>query len=109
MSTEQEDRTLTTEVFEALGAASVCWIGDGWKTDVFDSSRARSIGDELMAKIRAEYEPALNHLHTAMTIICNVDGGTLDRQSDSWTEAARTWIAEYGPLNAAHVDRSVEG
>lgn len=109
MSTEQEDRTLTTEVFEALGAASVCWIGDGWKTDVFDSSRARAIGDELMGKIRAEYEPVLNHLYIAMTIICNVDGGNMDRQAHSWVEAAQNWIAEFGPLNAAHLDRSVEG
>lgn len=45
--------SLSAAVFQALGAASVCWEHmEG--TGVFDSTRARAIGDALLEEIRAE-------------------------------------------------------
>ncbi len=49
-----EDDPLATAVFTCLGAASMCWEtlnGAG----VFQSDRARDIGDELVAFIRSRY------------------------------------------------------
>lgn len=44
---------LETKVFEALGAASTCWESlEG--TGVFDSDRAKDLGDELVAWIRTQ-------------------------------------------------------
>lgn len=44
---------LSTAVFQALGAASVCWESmDG--TGVFDSTRAKEIGDALLEVIMRE-------------------------------------------------------
>ena len=45
------DEHLRSAVFTALGAASVCW--DGSNLGVFQSDRAKQIGDELVAEIRA--------------------------------------------------------
>jgi hypothetical protein len=47
-----DDRDIETIVFESLGEVSTCWdpsTGDA----VFDSTRARAIGDRLLAEIRA--------------------------------------------------------
>ena len=45
--------TLEEAVFTALGAASVCWESmEG--TGVFQSDRAKAIGDALLARIRTE-------------------------------------------------------
>ena len=41
---------LAESVFQALGEVSVCWSGYP-SLGVFDSTRARQIGDELMAKL----------------------------------------------------------
>lgn len=51
--TPEHDGTLPIEtaVFQALGAASVCWESMAG-TGVFDSTRAKEIGDELLAVIR---------------------------------------------------------
>lgn len=51
--------TLEELVFQALGAASVCWeTPEG--AGVFDSTRAKAVGDELVARIRErEAEPRL--------------------------------------------------
>lgn len=45
---------LEQAVFEALGAASVCW--DGNRLGVFQSDKAREIGLELVAWIENRYE-----------------------------------------------------
>lgn len=46
--------SIESAVFQALGAASVCWESvEG--AGVFDSTRAKEIGEELMAFIRAYY------------------------------------------------------
>lgn len=48
---EDEEPTLETFVFQALGAASICWeILSGAGT--FDSTRAKEIGDALCTTIR---------------------------------------------------------
>lgn len=44
------DEDTETSVFLALGAASVCW--DETPTGVFDSTRAKQIGEELIAHLR---------------------------------------------------------
>lgn len=49
-----EDDPLATAVFTCLGAASTCWESlDG--TGVFQSDRAKDIGDELVGFIRSRY------------------------------------------------------
>ena len=45
---------IESKVYEALGAASVCWTPEG----VFDSDRAKSIGEDLMHRIVQEVEQA---------------------------------------------------
>lgn len=45
------DTPVPTAIFEALGAASMCWeTPEG--AGVFDSSRAAAIGDELIVFLR---------------------------------------------------------
>lgn len=46
-----EQRTLETMVFEALGAASMCWDHPE-RAGVFDDTRAREIGEKLLAELR---------------------------------------------------------
>lgn len=52
--TREHDGSLTLEsaVYQALGAASVCWENPGG-AGFFDSTRAKEIGEELLAFIRA--------------------------------------------------------
>lgn len=59
----EQEKNLKTEVFEALGAASMCW-SDVDKAGEFQSERAIEIGEELMGKISD-----LN-IEGAMDIIC---------------------------------------
>lgn len=55
---------LRTAVFEALGAASTCWENlEG--AGVFDSTRAKEIGDGLMAKLDAFIEARANELEAS--------------------------------------------
>jgi hypothetical protein len=51
-----EQDPLATVVFQCLGGASVCWEFPG-AAGVFDSTRAKQIGDELVAWIRENYAP----------------------------------------------------
>lgn len=44
--------TLEEAVYQAIGAASMCWE-DVAKAGVFDSDRAKAIGDALLAKVAA--------------------------------------------------------
>lgn len=49
-------KTIEELIFQALGAASVCW--DSVPSGVFDSTHAKEIGDEVVARIKqmaAEY------------------------------------------------------
>lgn len=45
------DHTIEEAVFQALGAASMCWEWPQF-AGVFDSIRAQAIGEELMAWLR---------------------------------------------------------
>lgn len=51
---EDEVFTLENAVFQALGAASMCWSET--PTGVFDSERAKEIGDRLVAWVRTHPE-----------------------------------------------------
>ena len=44
---------LKTEIYMAIGEASVCWIPDN-SSGVFDSTIAKTISDELIEKIEKE-------------------------------------------------------
>lgn len=46
-----KDSDLESKIFQALGAASMCWSET--PTGVFDSSRAREIGEVLLAEVRS--------------------------------------------------------
>lgn len=48
--TDAEEVTLEEAVYQAVGAASVCWVMQG-RDRVFDSDRARAIADTLLQKI----------------------------------------------------------
>lgn len=85
----EEDGTLPLEtaVFQALGAASVCWDSmDG--TGVFQSERAKEIGDALIAKIRkdthgpylglATTRDLLDEIRSRIEVDYFVGGGGLD-------------------------------
>lgn len=84
-----EDGTISVEgaIFQALGAASMCWESmDG--TGVFQSDRAKEIGDALVAKIRedmhhpylglAKTGELLDELRSRIEIDYFVGGGGLD-------------------------------
>lgn len=51
---ETQPGTLEEVVFQALGAASVCWDPMDC-TGVFESDRAKKIGDEVVAWINEHY------------------------------------------------------
>lgn len=55
----EEDGSLSLEsaVFQALGAASVCWESMAG-TGVFDSDQAKEIGEALLAEIRSRRWPS---------------------------------------------------
>lgn len=48
---EREDADLASYVFQALGAASMCW-NPRPSTAVFDSTQAKEIGEALLKKIK---------------------------------------------------------
>lgn len=51
---EEQWEDVSTHVFESLGAASTCWESmEG--TGVFDSDRAKQIGDDLMTYLREQF------------------------------------------------------
>jgi hypothetical protein len=63
-------------VFEALGAASTCWDGLN-RAGVFDSTRAKQIGEQLLDDLRRLEQPSLglattkqllDELHTRLAL-----------------------------------------
>lgn len=48
---DERDATLDSYVFQALGAASMCW-NPRPSDQVFDSTQAKKIGDALLEKIK---------------------------------------------------------
>jgi hypothetical protein len=77
---------LATAVFQALGAASACWDNlEG--AGVFESERARAVGDALLAFLREQERPLLglattrqllDELRTRIEIDYFAGGGGLD-------------------------------
>lgn len=57
-------KSLKTEVFEAMGAISMCW--DPIPSGVFESTQAEQIGNELMAKIENDIPNAIKVLSNVM-------------------------------------------
>lgn len=51
----RESLTLTSAVYQAIGAASVCWENPGG-AGVFDSDRAAEIAEALLTEIRRHPE-----------------------------------------------------
>ena len=58
---EPEKPTLKNTVFEALGAASMCWDPRPLSA-VFDSTSAETIGNKLMEQIESDVPNAINVL-----------------------------------------------
>jgi hypothetical protein len=54
-------------IFQALGAASMCWSGT--PSGVFDSTRCKQIGDELIAAL--ETSEALKPSHNKQSTPCS--------------------------------------
>lgn len=54
--------TLEEAVYQAIGAASVCWE-DVAKAGVFDSDRAKAIGDALLTRVRGELDEVRDEAH----------------------------------------------
>lgn len=59
----EDDGTLSLEsaVFQALGAASMCW--EPRPTGLFDSTRAKLIGDALVEMIRKQTVALVAYIH----------------------------------------------
>ncbi len=55
---EGQELSVEEAVFQALGAASMCW--DTTPTGIFDSTRAKEIGDALMAELRPHLKSVLD-------------------------------------------------
>src|SRR5207302_4508272 len=56
--------TLDELVFQALGAASVCWAYPE-KAGVFNSDRAKALGEELLMRIGLRIDQAENDAYVA--------------------------------------------
>lgn len=70
--------SLDAAVFQALGAASTCWESlEG--TGIFDSTRAKEIGDTLLTFIRAESD---NSRQFRITHTCPICGMELDDETE---------------------------
>lgn len=54
--------TLEEAVYQAIGAASMCWE-DVAKAGVFDSDRAKAIGDALLADVEARLAECREEAH----------------------------------------------
>jgi hypothetical protein len=70
---QKEIKSLKSEVFEALGAASMCWSET--PKGIFDSSEALRIGNEVMGKIYTD-------LPNALKVLVKHLGG--DKSADSY-------------------------
>ncbi len=53
MNISDECEDINEIIFQAIGEASMCW--DPIPIGVFDSSKAKEIGDKLISKIKRHY------------------------------------------------------
>lgn len=81
---------LKTKVFEALGAASMCWEEDG----VFMDERATKIGDELIADLK----PLLDELDL-LRDIAKAYGNAVVVASDKLSTKNDIWEVLGTPTN----------
>ncbi len=65
MKKGEENKALTNEVFEAIGAASMCW--QPYPSGVFDSTNAKKIGDDLIDKIENNIPNAIKVVIKALS------------------------------------------
>lgn len=83
----EHDGSLSLEaaVFQALGAASVCWeTPEG--AGVFESTRAKEIGDALIAFIRAQDVDGERARRQVQFLEILADGGDLTVNGVPWRE-----------------------
>lgn len=85
--TREEDGSLSKEsaIFQALGAASMCWSES--PKGIFDSTKAKEIGDALIAELNSQEKPnlglatsreLLKEITTRIEIDYYAGGGGLD-------------------------------
>lgn len=93
-----EGDTIANTIYQALGSASACWdnlLGAG----VFDSTRAKQIGDELIDIIDKAFQEDIDHLmdraQTAWGIIANAHEGDWSKAPQMWQDAATRWRDGY--------------
>jgi hypothetical protein len=92
-ATGSDTVTLEEAVFQALGAASTCWSET--PAGVFDSDRAKQIGDALVAFVREHFVARL------------VDGPTYVAEIFDGEDGDTYW--RFRAENAAIVGGSVDG
>jgi hypothetical protein len=88
---EGED-PLETVVFQALGAASICWerMND---TGVFDDQRAKAIGESLVGWLREQRRTAVE-LEAGQRLVLLLDGDVGVRETLAAAESVRAWQAD---------------
>jgi hypothetical protein len=90
-----DDDTVQDMIYQALGAASVCWDKDG----VFMDALAKQIGEELGDIFIEQISPLLEQLEVAWGIIANASDW-INHDADvkgttQWIEAAIRWRDKY--------------
>jgi hypothetical protein len=91
LSRKQSDE-ISRRVFEALGEASMCWSET--PTGIFDSTHAKTVGDNLVAFIESHVDRLNEDIEIAWGIIANAGGGDWDREGAEWKKAAERWRDE---------------
>ncbi len=86
VTASDEPLTVQGAVFQAIGAASACW-GNLAGAGVFDSTRAKAIGEALIAVLCDEL------LEPAWGIIANAGEADWDVDNE-WRQAAIRWRDE---------------
>lgn len=102
----EQDGTLSLEaaVGQAIGAASMCWESTT-SAGVFDSTRAKSIVDAVMARIREDQARAANLLYEGWAVIANVgvtSHGGWSGETPQWQHAAARWRDAFHDWLAEH-------
>lgn len=100
-----EPLTLEEILFQSLGAASMCWESPD-KAGVFDSSRAKVIGESLMREvnaglIKAQMEgPHAELAYEMYALLCNSqhDGHGTDDAPEQWAAAFERLKARFHEL-----------
>lgn len=92
-----EEPTLEEVVFVALGAASACWA-DLSGAGIFQSSRAKEIGEALLDFIKSRQANAnsdLDMLEQAYNLLCCVSAEDADSNTPGWSTAFEAFKEAY--------------